>query len=146
MIKKIILVLILILAILQFVRIDKTNPVAAPQLDFINIANPPEEIKSVLKHGCYDCHSNNTVYPWYANIAPVSFWLKGHIAHAREELNFSTWGELDEDEKNHILEDIIEDVEKAKMPLKSYTWMHQEAKMTEEQKEMFIVWFRKYLK
>ena len=82
-IKKIILVVIAVFVIIQFIRIDKSNPQTNPTSDIINITNPPSEVKSILKNACYDCHSYETKYPWYAEIAPVSWLLKNHINDGR---------------------------------------------------------------
>ena len=140
--KKIALGFIALLVIIQFFRIDKTNPAIIQENDFISITNPPENIKQLLKTSCYDCHSNESTYPWYTNIAPISWWVKQHINEAREELNFSEWGTFTEKRKKHKLEECFEMVEEGEMPLKSYLIVHDEAKLTTEQKNELVVWFK----
>ena len=142
MIKKIAIGFIVLLVIIQFFRIDKTNPTIIQENDFISITNPPENIKNLLKTSCYDCHSNESTYPWYTNVAPISWWVKQHINEAREELNFSEWGAFTEKRKKHKLEECFEMVEEGEMPLKSYLIVHDEAKLTTEQKNELVVWFK----
>src|SRR6218665_2695091 len=83
--------ILLLLIVFQFFRIDKTNPPVDPAQDFIMLSHPPADLAVILKESCYDCHGNTTTYPWYTNIAPVSWWIKHHINDARKHLNFSTW-------------------------------------------------------
>ncbi len=141
--KKILYGLIAIVIIIQFFRIDKTNPNIKIENDFIEISSPPEEITAVLKSSCYDCHSNETKYPWYTNIAPVSWWVKHHINEGREELNFSNWGRFKDKRKDHKLKEAIEVIEEGEMPMDSYTWIHDEAKLSAEQKTLLIDWLKK---
>jgi hypothetical protein len=140
--KKILLGLLFILVIIQFFRIDKSNPEINMVNDFIKINNPPEEIATLLKTSCYDCHSNTTKYPWYSNVSPISWWVKHHIDEAREELNFSEWGSFKAKRKDHKLEEAIEELEEGEMPLNSYTWTHSEANLTAEQKTELLNWFK----
>lgn len=140
--KKIVYGLLAILIIIQFFRIDKTNPPINLADDFITITNPPEEITVMLKSACYDCHSHESKYPWYSNIAPVSWWVKHHIDEAREELNFSKWSTFTEKRKDHKFEEMEEEVEEGEMPLKPYPLTHPEAKLSAEQKTQLINWFK----
>ncbi|MDH5366140.1 MAG: heme-binding domain-containing protein [Cyclobacteriaceae bacterium] len=138
--KKIVIALGLVLVIIQFFRIDKENPSYEMENDFIMITNPPELVKGILKNSCYDCHSFETKYPWYTNVAPVSWWIKHHINEGRDELNFSEWATFELKRKNHKLDEIVEMVEEGEMPMSSYTWMHSEARLTDEQKTALINW------
>lgn len=133
--------LVLALAVLQFFQIDKTNPVTDPDLDFLNIVETPDEVATILKTACYDCHSNQTVYPWYTNLQPVGWWVQDHVNHSKEYLDFSLWGEYSADRADHKMEEIVEYTLNGEMPLRSYTWMHPESRLTEEQREMFATWF-----
>ncbi len=140
---KIIAGLALIFIIIQFFRIDKTAPVSDPANDLLAMHDASPQVTEILKNACYDCHSNKTTYPWYSNIAPVSWWLKDHIKDARKHLNFSEWGTYELKRKKHKLEEVYEEVEKGEMPLDSYTWVHEEARLTGEQKELLIAWAKK---
>ncbi len=124
----------------QVFRIDKTNPLTDDQSDFIIMTQPPQEIARLLKTGCYDCHSNESVYPWYSNIAPVSWILKSHVTEGRKHLNFSEWGSYPPGRRGHKLDASKEMLEKGEMPLKPYKFMHSDAKFSPEQKEELIKW------
>ncbi len=140
--KKLALGFIALFVIIQFFRIDKTNPVVVQQNDFISVTNPPDDIKQILKTSCYDCHSYESTYPWYTNVAPISWWVKQHINEGREELNFSEWGTFSEKRKKHKLEEVYEEVDEEEMPLKSYLIVHHDAKLTVEQKNDLVAWFK----
>ena len=140
--KKILLGLLVILVVMQFFGIDKTNPPVIEEIDFITLEQPPDNVAIMLKEACYDCHSNRTKYPWYTNVAPVSWWIKGHIDHGRQNLNFSDWGNFSDGKKEHKLEECIEFVQEKRMPLLSYIIAHPEAKISEEQRLAMAQWFQ----
>ena len=138
--KKIGIALLVIFVLMQFYRIDKTNPPVNPAEDFITIENPPTSIVSILKDACYDCHSHETKYPWYTNIMPFSQWIKGHIDHGRKKLNFSKWGTYAASKKEHKLEECTEFVVETKMPLTSYLIAHPEARISKAQRKELADW------
>lgn len=140
--KKISLFLLFVFILIQFIRIDKTNAAVNPQDDFLTICSANSEVSKVIKSSCYDCHSNESTYPWYTNIAPVSWWVKNHINEGRDELNFSIWASYSEKRKNHKLEECIEMIEEGEMPMSSYTIMHGEAKLTDAQKLELVDFFK----
>lgn len=142
--KKIGIFLVVVLVVLQFFRVDKANPEVVIQNDFIKYTNADEKTAQLLYSACYDCHSNTTKYPWYANIAPVSWWLKDHVDEAREHLNFSYWTLYSEKKKLHKLHECYEELEEEEMPLESYTWMHSKAKLTKEEREHLEGWFKSF--
>lgn len=140
--KKFVLVgFIALFVIIQFFRIDKTKPELNPENDYLTLTNAPEEIQSILKTSCYDCHSNETVYPWYSNLAPISWMLKDHVNEGRENINFSMWANVSEASKIGIQESCVYEIEDNEMPLKSYTMIHKQAKLTNENKETLLNWF-----
>lgn len=141
MIKKIVLGLAVVFIILQFFRIDKSVPDVDPSKDFLSVYAPPTQVKTIIEETCYDCHSYKTKYPWYSNIAPVSWWLKDHIDHGRDELNFSTWADYNTRRADHKLEEAAEMVLSEEMPLPSYTYAHWDAKLSEDQKTAVSDWF-----
>jgi len=138
--KKIIAGVVVVFIIMQFFRIDKTNPPIDASVDMINVAQVPTEVSSILKTSCYDCHTNESVYPWYTNVAPVSWWIKKHVNEGRDELNFSEWGSYSLRRKDHKLDEIIEMVEENEMPLPSYLIGHGDADLSAEQKAQIIDW------
>lgn len=129
------------LVLMQLIRIDKTAPAIDFSNDLMRMTNPPGEVAALLKVACYDCHSYQTEYPWYTNVAPVSWWIGHHIDEGREHLNFSIWGTYESSEQLEMLHECAEEVEEGKMPLPSYTWTHGAAKLTDYQRNLLKNWF-----
>jgi hypothetical protein len=123
MFKKILITVVVILVIIQFIPVERTNPPVSENI------NSPENILAILRVSCYDCHSNETNWPWYSYVAPVSFFVAGDVNEGREHLNFSEWDKYDEKKRTKILEEIMEEVEKRKMPLSNYIITHPDAKL-----------------
>ena len=138
--KKIALALLVVLVGMQFYRPEKNVAVGDYVAAFETETNPSPEVKAILNTACYDCHSDNTEYPWYNNIAPVSYWLADHIEDGKKHLNFSDWQNYDTKKKDHKLEELIEEVKEGEMPLKEYTWTHGDAKLTQEQISALVAW------
>lgn len=141
--KKILVILLVAFILIQFFPIDKNNPAPTPQMDFLTIKNTPESTATLIRNGCYDCHSNESKYPWYSNFQPVAWFLKDHIDEGRRKLNFSTFATYEPKRQAHKLFEAIEMVEKDEMPLDSYTIIHSEAKYTEAQKQEVLQYFKK---
>lgn len=141
--KKIVVVLLVAFIIIQFFPIDKTNPPPTPGMDFLKIKNTPEPIAKIIRTSCYDCHSNETRYPWYSNISPASWFVKNHINKGRKHLNFSTFATYEPKRQAHKLEECIEMIEKKEMPLESYYVGHQNAKLTDAQRKELAEYFKK---
>jgi hypothetical protein len=140
--KNIAIFLVFLLLAIQSIRIDKTIEAVNPSTDFIELTSANSEVANTLKIACYDCHSNQPTYPWYTNIAPVSWWIKHHINEGSHHLNFSIWGTYKEKRKNHKLDECVEMVEEGEMPMSSYTLMHSEAKLTDAQKLQLVEFFK----
>ena len=102
----------------------------------------PADVAAILKTSCYDCHSNHTTYPWYANIQPVSKWLGNHVNEGKGELNFSEFGIYSLRRQYHKLEEIAEQVEENEMPLSSYKLIHRNASLNETQKKTLSSWVK----
>ena len=141
--KKVLVVILVAFIIIQFFPIDKTNPPATPGMDFLKIKNTPEKTAKIIRTSCYDCHSNETAYPWYTNISPFSWWVKNHINEGRKHLNFSTFAVYEPKRQIHKLEECIEMTEKKEMPLESYYLGHQDAKLSDEQRADLIQYFKR---
>lgn len=139
--KNVLIGLAAVFVIMQLFQIDKTNPPVRQDQDFITLTQPPEKIEKILRTACYDCHSHETTYPWYTNVAPISWWIRHHIDEGREHLDFSIWAEYDADKKDHKLEECAEEVEEGEMPLSSYTIVHGEAKLSEADRKELADWF-----
>jgi len=139
---KIAIGVLICLILIQFVPVDTHNPSSLPEKDFIVFNKAPQEVAQVLKTSCYDCHSFETVYPWYFNIAPVSWWLKHHINEGREKLNFSIWGDYDDKRKIKKTDESIKMIDEGEMPMWSYTLAHKEAAMDQTQKKIVMDWLK----
>ncbi|GAA4276454.1 heme-binding domain-containing protein [Aquimarina mytili] len=139
-IKIVSLVLLVVLVIMQFIRPDKNESGYASVSYFENETKPTDQLKTILKNNCYDCHSNQTIYPWYAEIAPVSYWLGHHVDEGKEHFNVSDWEQYTDEKRDHKLEELIEEVEEGEMPLSSYTWIH--GNLSEDEKEILIDWVK----
>ncbi len=138
--KKIIFGLFAVVVVMQFFRIDKTNPESDPAMNIFVVENVPTNVQSIIKTSCFDCHSNQVRYPWYTNVAPVSWWVKDHINEGRDELNFSEWGSYSTKRKLHKLEEIEEEVGAAEMPLQSYLLAHGDSRLSKLQKQQLMNW------
>lgn len=131
-----------LLALAQFIRPDYSNPPVNPADDIQQVAGVPAEVMTVLRASCYDCHSNETVYPWYSKIAPVSWWVVDHVQEGREKLNFSTFGQLSAGDRAEALEEAGETIQEGEMPLQSYTWMHPAAQLSAANKSLLLNWLQ----
>lgn len=141
--KKILLWIIGVFVAIQLIPIDRTNKPIDKRQNFADVVKPPKEVVLILKNACYDCHSNEVKYPKYACIAPISWSIKHHINEGRERVNFSEWMKYNTDQKNHIIDDVLETVESKEMPLKGYIPMHPEANLTDVQRKVFNDYFKK---
>lgn len=140
MLKKIGYVLLAALVIIQFIQPQKNNSKEASP-NHINTKFPMnDEVAIVLKTSCYDCHSNNTNYPWYSMIQPVGWWLQDHVNEGKGELNFDEFASYSAKKQKHKLEEINETISKGEMPLDSYTWIHKNAILSAEQKAAVKKW------
>ena len=133
------ILLIVAFVLIQFFQPEK-NLGEASSNHIFEVEDVPENIKGMLKTACLDCHSNQTQYKWYHKPAPVSWMISDHIIVGKEELNLSDWGEMDISDKITTLEEMCSELERDKMPLKSYLIMHRDAKFSDEQKAEFCRW------
>ena len=124
----------------QFFRPDFTNPPVTEAETLESAAPVPENVQTILKRSCYDCHSNTTAYPWYSKIQPSASFLKYHIDDGRRHLNFSVWNTYDTKKKRHKLEEVCEQLEGKFMPLPSYLWIHWDASLTDEERKIVCDW------
>jgi len=142
MIKKILLGLLAIFLILQIFQIDKNNPSYDAQQDYLSAVDVPDNLRALLKDACYDCHSHETKYPWYSYVQPVGWWLKDHVKDGKKHLNFSEWMTYAPKKAKHKLEECFEELENGAMPLKPYRFTHAEARLSDEQRQELVTWFK----
>jgi hypothetical protein len=138
--KKIGLGLLVLLVVIQFVRPTRNVSTEESTADISKAYQVPVEVKAVLEKSCYDCHSNNTRYPWYANLQPIGWWLQRHVNEGKKELNFSEFASYPEKKAKHKFEEIEEMINEGEMPLKSYLIIHGDAKLTTAQAEVVVNW------
>ena len=123
---------------IQFIPTERNQSYTVPETDFMLVHNVPETIQKKLQVSCYDCHSNNTQYPWYNKIQPAAWFLEDHIKEGKAELNFNEWDSLSSRRKSSKLRSIIKQIESGEMPLDSYTLIHKDAKFSEAEAEELI--------
>lgn len=138
--KKILIALLLLFIAAQAIRPAKNTGSSSGPQDVTTVVQVPDSMMALLKTSCYDCHSNHSDYPWYDQIAPVSWWVSNHINEGKRELNFTQFGSYTAKKKAHKMEEIAKTVEKDEMPISSYLWMHGNAQLTAEQKSAIISW------
>ena len=129
--------------ILQFFQPEK-NISGTGDYHILKVEKLPEDISKLLQNSCFDCHSNQTQYPWYDHIAPASWLVAHHIREGKKQLNLSEWGNKDLTDKLGILGQIQEEVKAGSMPLSSYTMIHRDAKLTKEQVDELVAWTDKF--
>lgn len=122
------------IVVVQLVPVTRTNPAVEEEI------TAPAEVARVLERSCYDCHSFESRWPWYAYVAPASWYVTRHVNHAREHMNFSTWNRYDAEERADHIEEIGEEVGEGKMPLKSYLLLHRGARLSEEERATIQRW------
>lgn|SRR5690554_2077020 len=137
-VKIILMFLIIAFVGIQFVPTSRNISDTVPKTDFMEINKVPNAIQNKLQVSCYDCHSNNTRYPWYNKVQPIAYFLERHIKEGKAELNFSEWEAYSNRRKNSKLRSIISQIQDDEMPLYSYTLMHREAKFSEAEKISLI--------
>lgn len=134
-----------ILLIIQFIRPARNTGEAATAKDVTHVVAVPDDVMQILKVSCYDCHSNNTTYPWYANIQPGGWWLQSHVNGGKGELNFSEFANYDAKKQQHKFEEIVEVIKEKEMPLGSYLWVHRDAVLSPEQADKLVSWASAHL-
>jgi len=130
------LFIVLILVAIQMIPVEQTNPRATGEIDV------PADVAAVLRSSCYDCHSNETVWPVYARVAPFSWLMARDVRIGREELNWSDWADETDRRKDHKLEEVEEMVSDGKMPLWFYLPLHPSARLDEDEKALLVEWSR----
>jgi len=139
LLKKGIIVLLVTFILIQFYRPQKNTSDNSYTTEFFEKeTQPPAPILETLQTSCYDCHSNETSYPWYYEVAPVSYWINDHITEGKKHLNFSDWASYNTKKKDDKIKELIEEVQSGEMPLSSYTWTH--GKITEDQVKGLVAW------
>jgi hypothetical protein len=132
------ILLLLTLVVIQFIKPDKNNHGYQSVSFFEKETVPTKQIATILKNNCYDCHSDQTNYPWYNNISPINYWLEEHIVDGKKHFNVSDWEKYSARKKDHKLEELVEFVDSGEMPLDSYTWIHGD--LSQKDAKLLIQW------
>lgn len=138
--KRVFIVLLVAFVGIQFIPTNRNQSNEVLSSDISLTYNVSENIQSILKASCYDCHSNNTDYPWYNKVQPVSWLLERHIKQGKAKLNFSEFGSYSSRIQKNKLKFIASQIENDKMPIASYTLIHRNAKISENEKLLLINW------
>lgn len=142
-IKKILLGLLVVLIIIQFIQPPGNRDSAVLSTDLTKTFAVPQNVQIILKQACYDCHSNNTNYPWYSRIQPLGWFLANHIRNGKEQLNFSHFGSYSLRRQISKLNGIANSIKDGSMPLRSYTLIHRNARLSSQDKALLFEWTTK---
>jgi hypothetical protein len=134
------LILLAAFIIIQFFRPDRTNPPSDPTKSLWSDTSVPKEVAGLIKRSCIDCHSNQTEWPWYSNVAPVSWLVADDVANGRKRVNFSTWLDYSDRKREKMRGNIAEEIASGDMPLGKYTFIHPSSKPTDEEKKSMAAW------
>jgi hypothetical protein len=138
--KKILLTIGILFLAIQFFRPARNKSNQVPDTDISKIVTTSDSVLSVLKNACYDCHSNNTNYPWYSNIQPIGWLMAYHIKKAKNELNFSEFGTYSQRRQLSKMAGIANSIKDDIMPLKSYKLMHRSVQPSKDENALLINW------
>ncbi|MEO7192985.1 MAG: heme-binding domain-containing protein [Vicinamibacterales bacterium] len=122
------------LVLVQFIRADRSNP--PPEIEM----PAPPEVQTILRRSCYDCHSNQTRWPWYSNVAPVSWVVARDVHQGRQHLNLSTWNRLSLEKQPRAIREIWEQVAEGEMPMSLYLPLHPDARLSADDKATLLAW------
>ncbi len=134
------LLLAVLIAGIQFVRPTRTNPLEDPSKTIFADATVWQTVPKTIERACLDCHSSRTRWPWYSRVAPVSWLVTHDVAEGREHMNLSAWAEYDRAQKSALLADVCKLVKAHSMPLPIYITMHEEAKLTDQERLEICSW------
>jgi len=137
---KILLVLLITFGAIQFIQPARNKNGQASPTDITRIHAVPPSVHAVLQNACYDCHSNNTRYPWYSFIQPGSWWMASHIKKGKQDLNFNEFGSYSNRKQQSKLKSIANSITDGTMPIPSYLFLHKNARLSEGEKEMLVNW------
>ena len=135
-----VIVVAVVLAI-QFIPVERNVSTVPAGQSFERTEKVPANVAAILKVSCYDCHSNNTRYPWYSELKPAAWLMARHIKKGKKELNFDEFNDYSKRRKKAKIKSIISQIEKEEMPLKSYLLLHSDSKLTAEERKMLLDFF-----
>ncbi len=137
--KKKLIGILIVVFLIQFIQ-PKKNISKNFKNDITTEFQIPNDVQKIIKTSCADCHSNETIYPWYNKIAPVSWFLAYHVNDGKEHVNFSEWTLYNDNQKEHIIKELKKVIKKKEMPLTSYILIHKNAVLSAQQSKVFTEW------
>lgn len=140
--KKIAIALVVVFIIIQFIQPAHNKSVQVLPTNFAGMYKPPLQVQQILQNACYDCHSNNTNYPWYSSIQPMAWMMARHITNGKEKLNFSDFGSNTTRKQISKLKEISNQVKDGEMPITSYKLMHKNANLSKEEETLLMNWLQ----
>lgn len=132
------LALLIVLVGIQFIPSESNQSTAVPSTDFVETYKVPERVALMLHTSCYNCHSNNTNYPWYSRVQPVGWFLENHINRGKKNLNFSEFGSYSGRKQQNKLTSMMDEIEEDEMPLASYTLIHRDARLSADDRKTLV--------
>jgi len=138
--KRIFIVLLIGFIVIQFFRPEKNLSAQTSSNDITTLYAVPGDVKVILAKACNDCHSNNTKYPWYAEIQPIAWWLADHVEEGKAHINYSEFASYSLRKQYHKLEETEEMIKEKEMPLNSYLWLHNDADLTTNERQTLAQW------
>ncbi len=129
-----------LIVVAQLIRPDLTNPTSDPSVSIRNYRGIPPEVVGKMETVCFDCHSNETHWPWYSYVTPVNYLIAGDVNSGRRRVNFSEWGNYSPGKIHSVLDNIYDQVYNHEMPLPKYRWMHPAARLTDAEVKMICDW------
>lgn len=138
--KRIVIGLVVLLLVSQVIRPAKTNPAVDSARTIQALTRMTPEVDAILRRSCNDCHSYETKWPWYTNIAPASWLVVHDVNEGREHLSLSDWASYNRKRAAHLLDEMEEEVRKGNMPLGKYVILHREAALSETDKSVLLTW------
>jgi len=139
---KILLVFLSMFGAIQFIQPARNKNGQASPTDIVRVYIVPSGVQAIFQNACYDCHSNNTRYPWYSFIQPGGWWMASHIKKGKTDLNFSEFGSYSKRRQQSKLQSIANSITDATMPLSSYTFLHKNARLSQNEKELLLNWIK----
>ena len=139
-ITRVVLVLVFLGAAAQFIRPERTNPPVDQAQTLEAVAKVPASLAPVLRRSCYDCHSNETRWPWYSEVVPMAWGVANHVREGRSAMNLSEWGRYPARKRTALLEKLCDKVREGEMPLPSYLWLHRDARLSETEWKAVCDW------
>lgn len=148
--KKIIKISLIVIAaiiiLIQLYRPERFTTAEVTDNHITKKLNVPPDVEKILKRSCFDCHSNHTIWPWYSNIAPMSWLVADDVRKGRNKMNFSEWGKMSASKQQIRLDKICDEISEGEMPLKNYLLIHKDAELSQADKDLLCSWSQNEVK